>query len=133
MVLNQGEPGGGPFWAHCKEGEHSLQVVETNLIDLDNEEQKNIFSESTHFSPVDFICSTRDYNGHTFDLSKFVDEETGMISTKYQDGKELQALEVPGLWNGGMSGWLSIFVEVPLETFTPVKTVLDLLRPEHQT
>ena len=132
MVLNEGEPGGGPFWTKCTEGEHSLQVVETNLIDLNDDTQKKILAESTHFSPVDFVCSLKNFKGNKFDLKKFIDEDTGMISTKYQEGRELKALEVPGLWNGGMSGWLTFFVEVPNETFTPVKTILDLLRPEHQ-
>ena len=132
MVLNEGEPGGGPFWTKCTEGEHSLQVVETNLIDLNDDTQKKILAESTHFSPVDFLCSLKDFKGNKFDLKKFIDEDTGMISTKYQEGRELKALEVPGLWNGGMSDWLTFFVEVPNETFTPVKTILDLLRPEHQ-
>ncbi len=132
MVKNVGEPGGGPFIARNADGSESLQVVESAQLDLNNPDTKKIFSEATHFNPVDLVCSFRDYNGGTFDLRKFRDPATGFISIKSKDGKTLKAQELPGLWNGAMSDWNTVFVEVPLITFNPVKTVNDLLRKEHQ-
>ena len=132
MVKNQGEPGGGPFWALNSDGTTSLQIVENSQIDLNDSAIKKIFSESTHFNPVDLVCYVKDSEGKKFDLLKFRDPETGFISIKSKDGRDLKAQELPGLWNGGMSDWNTIFVEVPLITFNPVKTVNDLLREEHQ-
>jgi len=132
MVKNEGEPGGGPFWIKNTEGEVSLQIVESSQIDLTNETQKQIFSSSTHFNPVDLVCYVRDFNGEQFDLREFIDPTTGFISIKSKDGRELKAQELPGLWNGAMADWITVFVEVPIITFNPVKTVNDLLRKEHQ-
>ena len=132
MVKNEGEPGGGPFWTINSNGELSLQIVESSQIDLNDAKQKNIFDSSTHFNPVDLVCGVRDYKGNKFDLLKYTDPETGFISIKSKDGRELKALELPGLWNGAMSNWITIFIEVPIITFNPVKTVNDLLRVEHQ-
>ena len=132
MVKNEGEPGGGPFWAKNNDGSVSLQIVESSQIDLKNPEKQKIVSEATHFNPVDLVCCVKDYKGHKFDLSKYVDKNTGFISEKSKNGKSLKALELPGLWNGAMSDWNTVFVEVPIETFNPVKVVNDLLRPQHQ-
>lgn len=132
VVKNVGEPGGGPFLAYNPDGSISLQILESSQIDKNNPEYMKMFTEGTHFNPVDLVCGIRDYKGEKFDLPKFVDPATGFISYKSKNGKELKALELPGLWNGAMSDWSTIFVEVPLETFNPVKTVCDLLRPEHQ-
>jgi Domain of unknown function (DUF4301) len=132
MVKNVGEPGGGPFWAANADGTTSLQVVESAQIDLDDIDQKNIFETATHFNPVDLICSLRGYNNKKFDLMNYRDMATGFITQKSKDGRDLKAQELPGLWNGSMSDWNTVFVEVPLITFNPVKTVNDLLRPEHQ-
>ncbi|MFB9051724.1 DUF4301 family protein [Formosa undariae] len=132
MVKNEGEPGGGPFWVEDHNGNLSLQIVESAQIDLENKIQKDILSGSTHFNPVDLVCGTKDYEGNAFDLSKFVDPTTGFITQKTKEGKELLALELPGLWNGAMANWNTVFVEVPLNTFNPVKTVADLLKPAHQ-
>ncbi len=132
MVKNEGEPGGGPFWARNADGTISLQVVESSQIDHHNEEQKTIAHHSTHFNPVDLVCGVKDFKGGKFDLSKFRDPETGFISSKSKEGKTLKAQELPGLWNGAMADWITLFVEVPVITFNPVKTVNDLLRPEHQ-
>lgn len=132
MVRNDGDTGGGPFWVRAKDGAISLQVVETAQIDLKDESQKEIFSQSTHFNPVDVVCSTIDYKGNKLDLMKFRDMDTSFISQKSKDGKDLRAMELPGLWNGSMSDWNTVFVEVPLITFNPVKSVTDLLEPEHQ-
>ena len=131
MVKNEGEPGGGPFWVE-KKGKLSLQVVESVQIDLNDQEQKEIFSTSTHFSPTDFICGVKDYKGNNFNLNNYSDPDAALISKKSKDGKELKALELPGLWNGGMANWISIFVEVPLITFNPVKEINDLLKTAHQ-
>jgi len=131
MVKNQGEPGGGPFWAINPDGTTSLQVVESSQIDIDNKDIKHIFESSTHFNPVDLVCYIKDADGEKFDLLKFRDPATGFISVKSKDGRNLKAQELPGLWNGAMSNWNTIFVEVPLITFNPVKTVNDLLRDEH--
>lgn len=133
MVKNQGEPGGGPFWVkNPNGGDTSLQIVESSQIDPDNEAQMNILKNSSHFNPVDLVCWVKDYRGHKFDLTQFVDEEAGFISYKSKYGKELKAQELPGLWNGAMSDWITLFVEVSLVTFNPVKTMNDLLRENHQ-
>ncbi len=132
MVKNVGEPGGGPFLAYNDDGTISLQILESSQIDKSNEEYMKMFKNGTHFNPVDLVCSTKDYLGNKFNLPDFVDPKTGFISYKSKDGKELKALELPGLWNGAMSNWNTIFVEVPLSTFNPVKTVNDLLRDQHQ-
>lgn len=132
MVKNVGEPGGGPFLAYNSDGTISLQILESSQIDTANEEYVKMFKNGTHFNPVDLVCAVKDYRGNKFDLRKYVDPKTGFISNKSKDGKELKALELPGLWNGSMSDWNTIFVEVPLGTFNPVKTVNDLLRPQHQ-
>lgn len=132
MVKNVGEPGGGPFLAYNSDGTISLQILESSQIDMNDPQKKAMFEKGTHFNPVDLVCSVRDYKGHKFDLTKYVDKSTGFISYKSKNGKELKALELPGLWNGAMSDWNTIFVEVPLSTFNPVKTVNDLLREQHQ-
>ncbi len=132
MVKNVGEPGGGPFLAYNSDGTVSLQILESSQIDMSDSKSKDMFEKGTHFNPVDLVCSVRDYKGHKFDLTKFVDPATGFISNKSKNGKDLKALELPGLWNGAMSDWNTVFVEVPLSTFNPVKTVNDLLRPQHQ-
>lgn len=132
MVKNTGEPGGGPFWIEEGDGSRSLQILETAQIDLSDAESTAHMQASTHFNPVDLVCGTKDYRGHSFDLLEFRDMQTGFITEKSKNGKELKALELPGLWNGAMSGWNTLFVEVPLITFNPVKTVNDLLREEHQ-
>ena len=132
MVKNVGEPGGGPFLTVNSDGTVSPQILESSQIDLTNPVDKEKMLKSTHFNPVDLVCSIRNHKGEKFDLLKYVDPKTGFISLKSKSGKELKALELPGLWNGAMSDWNTIFVEVPIETFNPVKTVNDLLRPEHQ-
>ena len=132
MVKNEGEPGGGPFLAVNSDGTISLQILESSQIDLKDPEKKVLFEKGTHFNPVDLVCALKDYKGEKYDLPQYVDKNTGFISIKSKNGKELKALELPGLWNGAMSDWNTIFVEVPIETFNPVKTVNDLLRPEHQ-
>ena len=132
MVKNVGEPGGGPFLAYNSDGTISLQILESSQIDMNDPQKKEMFEKGTHFNPVDLVCAVRDYKGHKFDLTKYVDKSTGFISHKSKNGKELKALELPGLWNGAMSDWNTIFVEVPLSTFNPVKTVNDLLREQHQ-
>ena len=132
MVKNVGEPGGGPFLAYNSDGTISLQILESSQIDMDDPEKKEMFEKGTHFNPVDLVCAVRDYKGRKFDLVNFVDKATGFISYKSKNGKDLKALELPGLWNGAMSDWNTVFVEVPLGTFNPVKTVNDLLRDQHQ-
>ena len=132
MVKNVGEPGGGPFLAYNQDGTYSLQILESSQIDKKNEQYMKYFSEGTHFNPVDLVCAVKDYKGNDFNLPDYVDRTTGFISSKSKNGKELQALELPGLWNGAMSDWNTIFVEVPLGTFNPVRTVNDLLRAQHQ-
>ncbi|PZX54173.1 DUF4301 family protein [Algoriphagus chordae] len=132
MVKNTGEPGGGPFWVKEADGSQSLQILETAQIDLNHPASQEHFNAATHFNPVDLVCATRNYNGESFDLLEFRDMMTGFITEKSKSGKDLKALELPGLWNGAMAGWNTIFVEVPLITFNPVKTVNDLLREEHQ-
>lgn len=132
MVKNVGEPGGGPFLAYGADNTVQLQILESSQIDMDNADSKAMFVNGTHFNPVDLVCAVKDYKGRKFDLTGYVDPETGFISQKSKDGRELKALELPGLWNGAMSNWNTIFVEVPLATFNPVKTVNDLLRDQHQ-
>lgn len=133
MVKNLGEPGGGPFFALNHDGSISLQIVESSQINFKDPEQSAIAGNATHFNPVDLVCAVRNYAGIKYNLLEFSDPETGFISCKSKDGKELKAQELPGLWNGSMSDWNTLFVEVPIETFNPVKTVTDLLRKEHQT
>ncbi len=132
VVKNVGEPGGGPFLTYNQDGTVSLQILESSQIDTNNDAYMKMFTQGTHFNPVDLVCAVRDYQGKPFNLPDFVDKTTGFISSKSKSGKELKALELPGLWNGAMSDWSTIFVEVPLGTFNPVKTVNDLLREQHQ-
>ena len=132
VVKNVGEPGGGPFLTYNQDGTVSLQILESSQIDTKNEEYMKMFTQGTHFNPVDLVCAVKDYQGKPFNLPDFVDKTTGFISSKSKGGKELKALELPGLWNGAMSNWSTVFVEVPLGTFNPVKTVNDLLREQHQ-
>ncbi len=132
MVKNTGEPGGGPFRVKDEDGGESFQIVETAQIDPNSREQQAILAASTHFNPVDLVCGVRDRQGKPFDLAKFVNPDTFFVSKKSKDGRELKALEHPGLWNGAMARWITVFVEVPAVTFNPVKTVNDLLRKEHQ-
>lgn len=132
MVKNEGEPGGGPFWVRNSAGEISLQIVESSQIDFSDNDQKKIFEQSTHFNPVDLVCYVRDFNDEQFDLREFIDPSTGFISQKSKDGVDIKALELPGLWNGAMADWITVFIEVPVATFNPVKTINDLLRKEHQ-
>lgn len=132
MVRNVGEPGGGPFLAYNPDGTVSPQILESSQIDMADPAKKELFEKGTHFNPVDLVCATKDYCGQAFRLPGFTDPQTGFISRKSKDGKELKALELPGLWNGAMSDWSTVFVEVPLATFNPVKTVNDLFREQHQ-
>ena len=132
MVRNEGEPGGGPFWVENEDKTTSLQIVESSQVDMDSEQQRDIWESSTYFNPVDLVCGLRDHLGRPLELTQFRDPDTGFISVKSVEGKDLKALEVPGLWNGAMADWITIFVEVPVATFNPVKTVLDLLREEHR-
>lgn len=132
MVKNVGEPGGGPFLTYNADGTISAQILESSQIDKSNSDYMRMFKEGTHFNPVDLVCAVKDYKQRPFDLTKYVDKSTGFISSKSKNGKELKALELPGLWNGAMSDWNTVFVEVPLSTFNPVKTVNDLLREQHQ-
>jgi hypothetical protein len=132
VVRNQGEPGGGPFWVDSPAFGVSLQIVESAQLDLGDPDQNEILHRSTHFNPVDLVCGLRDRRGRTYDLPQYVDPTTVFIAEKTCDGRALKALELPGLWNGAMAGWTTVFVEVPAATFAPVKNVLDLLRPEHQ-
>ena len=132
MVRNEGEPGGGPFWVNSGNDRATLQIVESSQVDHENQQQRNIFTAATHFNPVDLVCCIRDYNGQYFNLGEYVDEATGFISRKSSEGRILKAQELPGLWNGAMANWLTMFIEVPIITFNPVKTINDLLREEHQ-
>ncbi len=133
MVKNEGEPGGGPFWVKDEMGVASLQIVESAQIDVKNKLQKAILKSATHFNPVDIVCGIKNYKGEAFNLVNFVDPKTAFITMKTKTGKNIKALELPGLWNGAMANWNTVFVEVPLFTFNPVKTVNDLLKPAHQT
>ncbi|ALJ05796.1 NAD metabolism ATPase/kinase [Pseudalgibacter alginicilyticus] len=132
MVKNEGEPGGGPFWVKDNKGKISLQIVEFAQINFGKKGQQSLVYKATHFNPTDLVCGVKNYKGEKFDLKKFVDPEAAFITMKTQNGVDIKALELPGLWNGSMAHWNSIFVEVPLETFNPVKTVNDLLKPAHQ-
>lgn len=132
MVINQGEPGGGPFWTINKEGNTSLQIVEKSQIDTNDNSQKNILENATHFNPVDLVCAIRNYKGKKFNLLDFVDKSTGFITEKNYNGIAIKGQELPGLWNGAMSDWITIFIEVPVETFSPVKTIQDLFKIEHR-
>jgi len=132
VVRNVGEPGGGPFWVEGKDGSLSLQIVESAQINMEAKEQQEIWNAATYFNPVDIVCGVRDYKGIPFDLRQYVDQDAVFISQKSKDGRDLKALELPGLWNGAMADWITIFVEVPIITFNPVKTINDLLRKEHQ-
>lgn len=131
MVKNEGEPGGGPFWVENEEGNASLQIVEKAQVDVENLVQARILEQSTHFNPVDMVCYLKDADGNKFNLLDFVDKDSYLVTTKTQSGTELSVLEWPGLWNGGMADWITVFVEVPLATFNPVKTILDLQRTKH--
>lgn len=133
MVKNTGHPGGGPFWVEQPGKGISIQIVESSQIDMNKAEQKKIFLSSTHFNPVDLVCGVRDYRGKPFDLRKYVDHDAGFISLKSKNGRELKAMELPGLWNGAMAYWNSVFIEVPAGTFNPVKTVFDLVNDGHQS
>jgi len=132
MVRNEGEPGGGPFIIREKDGSTSLQILESVQINPDDPIAMEALSKATHFNPVDLVCCLHNYRGEKYNLPDYVDDEAGFISSKSYEGRELKALELPGLWNGAMSKWNTLFVEVPLETFNPVKTAVDLLRPAHQ-
>lgn len=132
MVKNEGEPGGGPFWVKDSSGKTALQIIESAQVNEDDAAQQDIFQDSTHFNPVDVVCSVKDHNGKSYDLLDFVNRDLSFIASKTLDGKPLKALELPGLWNGAMAKWNTLFVEVPVETFNPVKTVNDLLKPSHQ-
>jgi len=132
MVLNEGEPGGGPFWVVDSSGIESLQILESSQLDMNNSAHIEMLNKSTHFNPVDLVCFTKNYLGKKFDLTQFSDPQTGFISDKTFNGKPIKALELPGLWNGAMANWLTLFVEVPVSTFDPVKTVNDLLKDRHQ-
>jgi len=129
MVKNEGDPGGGPFVVKDEDGEESLQIVESSQIDPHDKAQLDIAQQATHFNPVDLVCGIKDFKGNKFDLTEFVDPKTGFISEKSKNGKKLKAQELPGLWNGAMANWITIFMEVPVLTFNPVKTVNDLLAP----
>ena len=132
MVKNEGEPGGGPFWIKDESGTISLQIVESAQINTKDKNQKKIFKKATHFNPVDIVCGVKNYKGEKFDLSNFINHKTAFVTIKTKLGKNIKALERPGLWNGSMADWNSVFVEVPLITFNPVKTINDLLKSTHQ-
>lgn len=133
MVKNEGEPGGGPFWVRDENGHLTLQIVESSQVDNHNRKQAEILAKASHFNPVDLVCGIKNYKGEKFDLEQFVNHDTGFIVHKNNKGKELKAYELPGLWNGAMAKWITVFIEVPLVTFNPVKTVNDLLKPAHQS
>ena len=133
VVRNEGEPGGAPFWVVDRDGRETLQIVESSQVNLGDAGQRAIFESSTHFNPVDLVCAVRGHDGRPFDLQRFVEASAVFVAKKSHEGRDLLALERPGLWNGAMAGWHTVFVEVPAATFAPVKTVLDLLRPQHQS
>jgi hypothetical protein len=133
MVENTSEPGGGPFWVKKENGNVCLQIVEKSQINIEDENQLDKFEDSTHFNPVDIVCCIKDYKGEKFNLLDFRDENTGLVVDKTYNGKKIKSWELPGLWNGGMSDWLSIFIELPIATFNPVKEMNDLLRVQHQS
>jgi hypothetical protein len=132
MVKNEGEPGGGPYLTYNSDGTTSPQILESSQIDKNNQEAMDCMKNSTHFNPVDLVCAVRNYKGEKFNLLNYVDPKTGFISMKSKNGIDIKVLELPGLWNGAMSDWNTIFVEVPIETFNPVKSVNDLLRDQHR-
>ena len=132
MVKNEGEPGGGPFWVMDEKGKISLQIVEASQVDLLNKKQEAILADATYFNPVDLVCGIKNYKNQKFDLTKFVDKNSGFIVEKSNAGETVKSYELPGLWNGAMADWLTVFVAVPIITFNPVKTVNDLLKPAHQ-
>jgi len=132
MVLNEGEPGGGPFWIKNERGRSELQIIESPQINKNSSSQTKIVNQATHFNPVDLVCAMKNYKGEKFDLREYVDPKMAFITKKTIGGKAVKALELPGLWNGGMAKWITVFVEVPLTTFNPVKTVNDLLKSAHQ-
>ena len=132
MVKNEGEAGGGPFWVKDENGTISLQIVESSQIDLSDKKQHEIFDAATHFNPVDLVCGIKNYKSEKFDLHQFVDKNSGFIVTKTSFGNTIKSYELPGLWNGAMAKWITVFVQVPLLTFNPVKTVNDLLKTAHQ-
>jgi len=132
VVRNEGEPGGGPFWVRGEDGKVSRQIVEESQIDGGDPAQRAIWERATHFNPVDLVCAVRDFRGVPFDLRRFIDPKTASVTVKSERGRDIKVLEHPGLWNGSMARWLTVFVEVPLLTFNPVKTVADLLRPHHR-
>ena len=132
MVKNVGEPGGGPFLAYNSDGTISLQILESSQIDMNDPEKKDMFEKGTHFNPVDLVCGVRDSKGCKFDLRRYTDPATGFISSKSSGGGVVGGQELPGLWNGAMAKWNTVFVDVPVTTFSPVKLVQDLLRPQHQ-
>ena len=132
MVKNEGEPGGGPYWVRDSKGVVSLQIVETPQVDLTNTNQAKILADATHFNPVDLVCGIQNYKKERFNLTQFIDPNSGFIVEKNKDGTPLKGYELPGLWNGAMAKWITIFIQVPLITFSPVKTVNDLLKPAHQ-
>jgi hypothetical protein len=133
MVRNAGEPGGGPYWVKDNSGNERVQIVEKSQIDQDDAQQLKALNSSSHFNPVDIVCLPTDSEGNSLDLTEFVNPTTSFVSTKYSEGQVLKALEHPGLWNGAMADWLTVFIEVPSETFAPVKNINDLFRAEHQT
>jgi hypothetical protein len=132
MVRNEGEPGGGPFWVKMPDGHISKQIVEKAQVDLNDLQQNKILSSASHFNPVDIVCSIKKADGSNYNLNEYVDHSTGFVSEKFVEGQVVKALELPGLWNGSMALWNTVFVEVPVSTFNPVKTVNDLLRQGHQ-
>jgi hypothetical protein len=132
MVKNEGEPGGGPFWVRDAKGNSTLQIVESSQVDVDNVKQAKILASATHFNPVDLVCGIRNFRNEKFDLTQYVDPACGFIVQKNLGGRPVKSYELPGLWNGAMANWITVFVEVPLITFNPVKTVNDLLKPPHQ-
>ncbi|WP_373075133.1 DUF4301 family protein, partial [Zeaxanthinibacter enoshimensis] len=132
MVKNEGEPGGGPFWIRDEHNNVSLQIIESAQVDTKDGKQLSLFRDATHFNPVDLVCSVKNHRGEKYHLTNYVNQRLAFITQKTKEGQKLKALELPGLWNGAMAFWNTIFVEVPLETFNPVKTVNDLLKPAHQ-
>ena len=132
MVENQGRTGGGPFWIESPDGRPSLQIVESVRVDMDDPVQAEILNSSTHFNPVDIVCGLKDYKGDSFNLLNYINNAACFITFKSKDGRKLKAMEMPGLWNGAMADWLTLFVEIPVENFSPVKTANDLLLPPHQ-
>jgi hypothetical protein len=132
MVPNTGEPGGGPFWVRDASGNLTRQIVESAELDSGRADQRECFARGTHFNPVFLVCALRDHRGRPYPLADYVDPSAIILTRKSSGGRGLLALERPGLWNGAMARWLTVFVEVPVEVFTPVKSVNDLLRPEHQ-